>query len=333
MLAVALGVLTFVRREAWFGNPPEPEYTIDTVTNRLLTFNTDSSLVYTYRDNLRTDQSQHIRSRGGQAEYHIIRAHLDTPRYRTILVLGDIQSPSDEEAHIAGQALRRAVRLHNPDLILQLGDLIERPTQQAWSRMAITFDSVDTVIPLIAVLGNHDYLKGLDPEPDIRTYWAFPYFADKSADRPAVAQICLVKDTLDLFIIDSNRSIIDLYRQSAWLNHALAESTARRKLLLTHHPLRSSKSALNNLFVRLAFDGLVRQYGIDLVLSGHEHTYLHTEEPYHQIITNFSGKNYQARGAKGRHYLIIRREANSLIIKAYDADDRETESFSIEEKK
>lgn len=42
---------------------------------------------------------------------------------------------------------------------------------------------------------------------------------------------------------------------------------------MLHHPVYSIKGKMNNLPVRWMFDGLFREYGVDLVLQGHEHNY------------------------------------------------------------
>ena len=42
---------------------------------------------------------------------------------------------------------------------------------------------------------------------------------------------------------------------------------------MLHHPVYSIKGKTNNLAVRWMFDGLFREYGVDLVLQGHEHNY------------------------------------------------------------
>lgn len=333
VIVAALGVLTIVRREAWFGNPPEPDYVVDSCSNRLLTYGRDTSLLFTYRDNCATPGSVHIATAGGRADYHAVRAHRDTPHIRTILLLGDIQDCSDSDALVTRALLRRIVARHHPDVILQSGDLLDRPHQAAWQRFSLAFDSIDTVIPIISALGNHDYYKGLSPVPDERFYRAFPYFRNCTPELPATAVISLVPDTLDLFIIDSNRSLLSLFRQSAWLNHALDSSRAPFKILMSHHPLRSAKSVWNCLTVRLAFDGLVRRKGVSMVVAGHEHTYAHRREPYHQIVQHFSGKDYDAQGRPGRHYTIIRVMDNRLEVSVYDERGERVETFDIGQKK
>lgn len=58
-----------------------------------------------------------------------------------------------------------------------------------------------------------------------------------------------------------------------WLEEQLKKSNARWKIVVLHHPLYSIKGSMNNLFQRTMFNPLVEEYGVDLVLQGHEHAY------------------------------------------------------------
>lgn len=328
-IVIAGVVLTIVRYDAWFVEQPEPSYSIGETRNEILTYGFDTTMVISFRDSMRTANSQEIITDGGVAQYHVNRVSKETPRVRRILVLGDIQDQSKDDAKITNSLLKKIVAEEHPDLILQTGDLIERPVQCAWDRMAIDFDSIVPSVPLIVALGNHDYHKGLRNRVDLRALYAYPYFGHRKVKKAATAQITLIKDTLDLFIIDSNRSVIDLFRQSTWLKNALDSSTAKHKILISHHPFRSSKSRWNNLFVRLAFETVAKRGGVKVLFAGHEHTYLHTDEEYHQVIAHFSAKDYDGDGEKGRHYVIVDVEDNVLNVRVFNEDAEMIDNFFI----
>lgn len=322
-------VLTIVRYDAWFVEPEEPQYSIGAVRNEILTYGYDSTMVISFRDSVKTANSQEIRTGGGVAQYHVNRVAKSEPKIRRILVLGDIQDKSEEDAKVTNFLLKEIVSEERPDLIIQTGDLIERPMQSAWDRMSVAFDSIVPEIPLVVALGNHDYHKGLRSRVDVRALYSYPYFGHKKVKKAATAQIVLIKDTLDLFIIDSNRSVVDLFRQSTWLKNALDSSTAMHKILVTHHPLRSSKSRWNNLFVRLAIETVARRGGIDVVFAGHEHTFMHTDEGYHQVISHFSAKDYGGAGVSGRHFVMVDVMSNALNVRIFDVDKKMIDNFFV----
>mgnify|MGYP003549241581 CR=1 FL=1 len=141
LLLVGGIALCAVRWQAWFGNPPEPALTGDTIAYRFRTF--ADSATYAQRP--------------------------QTPDYQ-ILILGDVhnsltradyQKIADEAGNLAAYA--------------QLGDCVERCYlfyfQQLYRELQGTpFDS----LPLINCPGNHEYRKGLRRSlPDL-WYQNFP---------------------------------------------------------------------------------------------------------------------------------------------------------------
>jgi len=253
----------------------------------------------------------------------------DTVCIRKLLILGDIQDRDMLMAEETKTILQTIVDREKPQLILQTGDMFERQTQASWNRVALAFNDIMDSIPLVVALGNHDYHKGLIHKPDKRMYEAFGYFGTTDIDNPAVAHFVLVRDTLDLFILDSNRGLTGLFRQSGWLNNELQSSTAHFKILALHHPMRSEVSWWNNLFVRLAFEGLVERYGVQLVVCGHDHYYSHRCGDYHQIVAHFSKKEYDGRGESGRHYSMAEIVGNSLRVKVFDDAGKMVEQFAV----
>ena len=253
----------------------------------------------------------------------------DTLSIKKILVLGDVQDRDMVTAVETQERINEIVNRERPELILQTGDLFERQTQASWNRVAVAFNDVMDSVPMVVALGNHDYHKGVVHKPDKRMYEAFGYFGTKDIDKPAVAHFVLSPDTLDLFILDSNRGIISLFRQSGWLNDVLQGSTAKFKVVALHHPMRSEVSWWNNLFVRLAFESMVKRHGVQLVLCGHEHYYNHKQLGYHQIIAHFSKKDYGSAGVAGRHYVTVEIKGNDLMVKAFDDCGRKVGEFSI----
>lgn len=253
----------------------------------------------------------------------------DTLAIRRILVLGDVQDRDMDMAFDTKAKMEQIVCRERPQMILQTGDLFERQTQASWNRVAVAFNDVMDSVPLVVALGNHDYHKGLIHKPDRRIYESFPYFGTTDIEQPAVAHFVLLPDTLDLFILDSNRGIIDLFRQSGWLHDRLQSSTATFKVVALHHPMRSEVSWWNNLFVRLAFENLVKRYGVQLVVCGHEHYYSHRQMKYHQIVSHFSQKEYTDNGMPGRHYVILEIQCNTLTVKVFNDAGVMVEKFGI----
>jgi predicted MPP superfamily phosphohydrolase len=229
---------------------------------------------------------------------------VNNPNSLLILVLGDLQDKTINPE--TDSAVIQLAKAHNPDFILQLGDLIDRPHQDKWDIYYHSFEPLRTSVPIISIVGNHDYHKGINKYPDERFFYTFPYFLDDENNAPKIGCCKLDFGNNHIYILDSNQPIFRQFKQYKWLKNRLKNAEKGvNKIIALHHPLRSARSKFNNIFVRWIYEGVVKKYGVEFVFAGHEHTNhtLTKEETggYNQIITNFSSKNYDsAKGEKGR---------------------------------
>lgn len=243
-----------------------------------------------------------------------------TPYYATkvdysdslqLLVLGDLQDKTINPE--TDSAVFQLAKTHKPDFILQLGDLIHRPHQCYWDVYFHSFEPLRMSVPIISIVGNHDYHKGINKHPDERFFYTFSYFLDAD-NAPKIGCCELDFGGTHLYILDSNQSVFRQFVQRKWLKSKLKNTEKGvRKIVALHHPLRSARGRFNNLIVRWMYEEVVKQYNVELVLAGHEHTNhtLTKEETggYEQIITNFSFKSYDdADGEKGRKWVELRIE-------------------------
>ena len=274
-----------------------------------------------------------IKSEGGEAIYYWSKVKVKeglyryaietidtiTPYYSTkvdygdslsLLIVGDVQDKRYDAR--TDSAVMRLKKDYDADFVLQLGDLIDRPHQEKWDLYFRSFEPLRTEVPMISIVGNHDYHKGINKYPDERFFYTFPYFLDEKHDAPMIGCCDLNFGNTILFILDSNQPVWRQLEQRKWLKNKFENTPDEaRKIVALHHPLRSARSRFNNLIVRWMYEGLVKKYEVEFVLAGHEHTYyvLNKEETggYEQIITNFSQKNYDdAKGEKGRKEVELR---------------------------
>jgi hypothetical protein len=75
---------------------------------------------------------------------------------------------------------------------------------------------------------------------------------------------------VQLFFLDSNRIT---GTQTAWLEQQLSESAATWKIAVFHHPPYTCGGHLGNAVVARRWVPLFEEYGVQLVLSGHDHNY------------------------------------------------------------
>lgn len=250
----------------------------------------------------------------------------------SFLYMGDIQ---DSIGGIANQLLRGAFQ-RNPDAEFFVcgGDLTERPTDAYWGETFASLDSVGQTVPVLTVTGNHDYLKGVVGTLERRFSLIHSYFLDSMVGENQVFTV-RYKD-LQLFCLDSNRELPHLWTQRKWLKEQLAASGAKWKVVVLHHPLYSIKGSMNNLLQRWMFDGLIRDYGVDVVLQGHEHAYARmTHHDSNGVATTpvytvshcspksyrieFDEERFDKFGSGSRYYQKVRTHGDTLFLSAADA--------------
>jgi 3',5'-cyclic AMP phosphodiesterase CpdA len=100
---------------------------------------------------------------------------------------------------------------------------------------------------------------------------------------------------LDLFVLNSNSVGAT---QTRWLKRHLASSTAAWKIVAFHHPAYSCGGYLSNPAVVASWVPLLRRYGVDLVLSGHDHNY--------QRFAPSDGVTYIVHGGGGQELYSLR---------------------------
>ena len=165
-------------------------------------------------------------------------------------VIGDFGVGNKHEAAVA-----KMVHSFDPSQVLSVGDNAYK--HKGYKRLVGQYYSA----PIVAATGNHDYLMGIS---------AFDaYFNPKVSGRNFVYQAA---SGVDFFILDSQAGLISreqLAHQKAWLTKKLAESTAKFKVVLFHHPPYSSGKHGSTKRYQWNFGAL----GVDLVISGHDHTY------------------------------------------------------------
>lgn len=116
-------------------------------------------------------------------------------------------------------------------------------------------------VPFHAVLGNHD----------IRTDNGVPQVAYKPFGMKG-RFYTLQRGPVDFFMLDTNGNA-DWQRQISWLRTVLARSRAPWKVVVGHHPIYSSGLYGNDPQLAAKLSTLMRRYGVQLYINGHDHNY------------------------------------------------------------
>jgi tartrate-resistant acid phosphatase type 5 len=176
-----------------------------------------------------------------------------------ILAVGDFGSGGTPQQEL-GIAMRSFEAERPAEAIVALGDndYTESPSrfEQNW---AASFGWLPTArVAVSGVLGNHDLGYGDGGRYELATL-GMPrfYYSRRIGD-------------VELFLLDSNRVTAG---QTRWLGRALAASKARWRIAAFHHPPYTCGGHEGAEDVERSWVPLFERYGVQLVLSGHDHNY------------------------------------------------------------
>ncbi len=234
-------------------------------------------------------------------------------------------------------------QLPKTDFYVFVGDLIERPMDCYWKHTFDLLDSISQTKPIVVSPGNHEYIKGLVNLIEDRFTYTLSYFVDSRYKDNDVFSFDYKDATI--ITLDSNRDIWFFFAQRKWLKEVLQKSTKKWKIVVLHHPIYSVHSKYNNLAVRAFFNPLIKEYGVDLVLEGHEHGYarMTTKTDDGQLTTpiylvsHSSPKDYRLYfndlydryGTNQKFYQNIEVSKDTLRVKAFTGDNQLYDDISI----
>lgn len=183
----------------------------------------------------------------------------DPPGVR-LAVAGDVGTGNRRE-YATADAMDRAERTRSFDALVLLGDNVY-PSGDPARLDATVFRPFGTVLDeqtqLVPVLGNHDVETG-GGEGQVAAFgltgrWYARHFGD-----------------VLLVALDSTRAGDPVQRR--WLQQTLASAKKPWKIVAMHYPPYSAGWHGSNAATRDAFSPLFERYGVQLVLSGHDHDY------------------------------------------------------------
>lgn len=186
------------------------------------------------------------------------------------IYFGDAQN--DIRTHwtrVAHEAFREAPRAA---FTLHAGDLINHgDADTEWGEWFGAPGWVNGSVPVIATPGNHEY-KNRDGRK-LSAFWrpqfAFPL---NGPDGLGLDETVYYIDYQGVRIIclNSNEKQAE---QVPWLRKVLAENPGRWSIVTFHHPLFSPAAERDNPELRRLWKPVFDAFRVDLVLTGHDHTY------------------------------------------------------------
>ncbi|MDD2877893.1 MAG: metallophosphoesterase [Acidiphilium sp.] len=232
-------------------------------------------------------------------------------------VIGDWGRDGAHHQRAVGTAMAAAATLANPEFIVSAGDnFYESGVSSIHDpQWRTSFENVYTEAalhrPWHIILGNHDYRGNTQAQLDYTahsTRWRLParYYTTKIAlpdNRHA-----------EIFYLDTspfirkyagtttNTTGQNPHAQRAWLDAALAKSTARWKIVIGHHPLYTALGGPGHDQPDMiaAFEPILRRHNVALYINGHDHSMQYVEMTGISYVTTGAGSETYDTGTPSR---------------------------------
>jgi uncharacterized protein (TIGR03437 family) len=264
----------------------------------------------------------------------------------SFLVFGDSGQGSPGQ-----QAVAIRLAAEQPNLVLHVGDVaqIEGLFDEYASYYFEFYWTLMRQVPFFTVPGNHDYI----------TAYANPYLSFQAPPVDSVPApdegryYSFDRGDVHFIAIDSNLLSYEgaSRRMLAWLENDLATTRATWRIPFFHHLPYPIDHHLGDPVCAAAQQQLVplfERYGVQLVFSGHEHTYQRTKPMRGGIpVTSGPGTVYMVSGGGGgtlhdvvstdflanaqsvHHYLRVEADASRITMHAIGTDGKEFDTYSL----
>ncbi len=297
--------------------------------------------------------------RVGHGEYWSAWAHFRTATNEesplSFIYFGDAQN---DIKSLWSRTIRGAYQqMPKADFLLHAGDLVNRRNRDhEWGEWYEAGGWIYQMMPSIATPGNHEYGKDQNDNYVLSKHWK-PTFTLPENGPPGLEETTYYIDYQGTRIISLDspafrRSSKDSAIIVDWLRDVLISNTQKWTILTMHYPIYSTKFGRDNVELRHAVQPLLEQHGVDLVLTGHDHTYgrgtnlpigngkkVSLDGPIY--VVSVSGPKmydlgldaWMQRGASNTQlYQLIHIDQDLLRFEAFTVDNKLYDAFEISKK-
>jgi 3',5'-cyclic AMP phosphodiesterase CpdA len=238
---------------------------------------------------------------------------------------GDV-GDSGSRIDSTGEAIAALGRSDPYDALILLGDNVY-PSGDPAGLSKTVFEPFRGVLDqgsdLVAIVGNHDVKNG-NADPQMRALGMPGRWWSRTIG--------------DVLIVGLDSNDADNADQLEFLERTLARSNARWKIVALHHPPYSAGYQGSSEHVRDVFAPFFVEYGVQLVLSGHEHDYQRSK-PIDGVTYIVSGAaagtrrtgeaSFTAESFSWHHFLDIAAFPDRLVVRAVNQDRRVADEATL----
>lgn len=199
------------------------------------------------------------------SEWFQFRTASASPEAFTFVYFGDAQNAIRSMwSRVIREANQHAPRAA---FMLHAGDLVNHEnTDSEWGEWFSAGGWLNGMIPVVATPGNHEY------GDELSRHWR-PQFAFPLNGPPGLEETVYYFDYQGARIVSLNSNEL-VEPQTEWLTGVLQQENRPKWTIVTfHHPIFSAAKDRDNPGLRALWRPVFEEYGVDLVLQGHDHAY------------------------------------------------------------
>ncbi|MCX7773313.1 MAG: metallophosphoesterase, partial [Clostridia bacterium] len=248
---------------------------------------------------------------------------MTTPAYDkpySFVFVTDPQSADNASYQVFGDVLKRGIeKAVNPAFVLMGGDLTDNGGNKGqWGMLFNVGSNVFSCFPMAAAPGNHEY-AGDAKLTNFTSYFTFPENGPSGLKEDAYS--FQTSDAL-FMVLDTQKP---LQPQLQWVEQNSKASDKKWKIVMMHRGIYSGFYDEAE-FRKLAAPSFDRA-GIDLVLNGHDHTYLRTTMKGGKKVAPGAGTTYVTGGSAAKKYYDAKKRTWTEVL--YDANNPVFTTFRV----
>ncbi|WP_114936611.1 purple acid phosphatase family protein [Mucilaginibacter endophyticus] len=241
-------------------------------TNHRVTLNDlQPDTLYAYRVGYGENRSEWF-------QFRTAKANLDKAKL-SFIYLGDAQVGIKP---LWSRVIRKAyATAPDAQLMIHAGDLVNRANKDdEWGDWFAAGNYIHAGMPALMTPGNHEYTHE-EGKPHLSVYWNQQFsLPNNGPDDELLKGSCYYTDIQGVRFISLNTQMIEeapsddcIKRQVDWLHNVLKQNRQQWTCVFMHHPMYSTKKGRDNKISRGHLKPIFDQYGVDIVLQGHDHAY------------------------------------------------------------
>lgn len=328
-----------------------------TATTQTLQFGNDQVQYHTAQFTELKPSTMYVYRVGGKSGWsewsHVTTASSEPEPFEFIYV-GDAQN--NIKAHWS-RLIREAYKnAPDADFILHAGDLVNVANNDLeWEQWFYATGFIHRTVPAMATPGNHEYSTyGQDEQRrrGVSHLWQ-PTFAFPQNGIENLGETVYWIDYQGVRFVSLNSNERQTV-QADWLKTVLKDNPNKWTIVFFHHPIYSNVVGRDNKELRNLWQPVFDEFGVDLVLQGHDHSYSRSRQILHEsnlvdgaepkeqngtvYVVSVSGpkmypviprKRFEKTGYGKQLFQVIRVDGNKISFEARTATGKLYDAFTL----